>query len=468
MRRALALAGAGIVVLALASPAVASTPADQLVGGGESWPEYTVRRLQNDAARAGALGSLDPVYIAGRGESGGRADLAAGDADFAVSEAPFNADELAVAAQHGVRPAYVPYAYGAVAVAAAVQADRQHGGQLITGIKLTMPTLAKIFAHSINYWNDPEILAENPDVPVLAHVEVPAILTVVRRDSSSTTAALVAAFLADPAARVTWNTYAQGLGQAPDTTPDHWPTDPNGNVTGVTSGTRGAINALLNLDPTTGRPILGSPAHSIGYVAPAFADDFGAPLVAVQNRAAAPTFEYPLPDTELAAVSGSAFDPATNLFAIDYAKITADRAYPIPLVSYLVVPLPGVGAGKAPALAGFIRFVLGRAGQDDVSATGMVPVAPEIAAAGLKVADALVAPAAVTNTTTTSATAAPTTTTTTAAGTVQASSVAPRVLGSSSTLPVTGGGPDLGLAALGAALAAMAGAGRRRLRRTAR
>jgi hypothetical protein len=268
---------------------------------------------------------------------------------------------------------------------------------------------------------------------------------------------------------VTWNTYAQGLGQGPDTTPDHWPTDPNGNVTGVTSGTRGAINALLNLDPTTGRPILGSPAHSIGYVAPAFADDFGAPLVAIQNRAAAPTFEYPLPDSVLAAISGSAFDPPTNLFAIDYAKITAIGAYPIPLVSYLVVPLPGIGAGKAPTLAGFIRFVLGRAGQDDVSATGMVPVAPEIAAAGLKVADALVAPAAVTNTTTTSTAAAPTTTTTTTAtGTVQTSSAAPRVLGSSSTLPVTGGGPDLGLAALGAALAASAGMGRRRLRRTAR
>ena len=420
MNRGVALrrVGALVVVAGLAwgpaAPSGAATDATQLVGGGESWPEYTVRQLENDAAQAGALGALAPVYIAGRGEDAARADLAAGASDFAVSSVPLTTDELAAAGQSGIQPAYVPFASGAVGIVAAVQADRQHGGGLIQNIKLTIPTLAKIFTHHINYWNDPEILAENPDVPDPAHVEVPAILTAVRRDSSSTSSALVAAFLTDPEARSVWAEYVQGLGQAPDATPDRWPADPNGNVTGVTSGSRGMINALLNLDPVSGQPIPGTPAHAIGYVAPEFAQQFGAPLAAIQNRATPPTFVLP---TDAGAVdgalaAGAAFDPATGLSTIDYSKITAAGAYPIPLASYLVVPVRGAAPAKAQALASFIRFVLGTAGQADVASTGMTGVSAEAIAAGLKVAHTLDAAATPPTTVTTQGQATTTTTTT--------------------------------------------------------
>jgi phosphate transport system substrate-binding protein len=427
LRRAGAVALLAGLALGPAGPSGAATASTQLLGGGESWPEYTVRQLENDAANGGALGALQPVYIAGRGEDAARADVAAGTSDFAVSSAPLTADELTAAGQSGITTAYVPFASGAVAIVAAVQADHQHGGGLIQNIKLTIPTLAKIFTHHINYWNDPEILAENPDVPDLTHVEVPAILTAVRRDSSSTSSALVAAFLTDPAARTVWAEYVQGLGQAPDITPDRWPADPNGNVTGVTSGTRGMINALLNLDPASGQPIPGTPAHAIGYVAPEFAHQFGAPLAAIQNRATPPSFVLPTAAGAVGAAlaGGAAFDPATGLYAIDYTKITTAGAYPIPLVSYLVVPVRGVAPAKAQALASFIRFVLGTAGQADVASTGMVGVSAEAIAAGLKVAHTLETAAAPPTTTTTTRVGAATTTTTATAAVPQTPGTSP-------------------------------------------
>jgi phosphate transport system substrate-binding protein len=426
LRRVGALAVAAGLAWGPAGPVRAATDPTQLLGGGESWPEYTVRQLENDAAQAGALGALAPVYIAGRGEDAARADVAAGASDFAVSSAPLTADELTAAGQSGIQPAYVPFASGAVGIVAAVQADRQHGGGLIQNIKLTIPTLAKVFTHHINYWNDPEILAENPDVPDLAHVEVPSILTAVRRDSSSTSSALVAAFLTDPVARSVWAEYVQGLGQAPDVTPDRWPADPNGNVTGVTSGSRGMINALLNLDPVSGQPIPGTPAHAIGYVAPEFARQFGAPRAAIQNRATPPTFVLPTAaGAVVGALAGAAFDPATGLYTIDYSRITAAGAYPIPLVSYLVVPVRGVAPAKAQALAAFIRFVLGTAGQADVASTGMVGVSAEAITAGLQVAHTLETAAAPPTTTTTQGQATTTTTTTTTTAGVPETPAAP-------------------------------------------
>src|SRR5581483_9267671 len=189
---------------------------------------------------------------------------------------------------------------------------------------------------------------------------------------------------------------------------------PNANVTGVTSGSRGMINALLNLDPVSGQPIPGTPAHSIGYVAPEYALQFGAPLTAIQNRASPPTFVSPTTGGAVTAAlqSGATFDAASRLYTIDSSKITATGAYPIPLVSYLEVSTTGLTSAKATALAGFIRFALGTAGQADVASTGMVGLPPDVIAAGLRVADGLKPTTGSTATTTTTGS----TTVTTASG----------------------------------------------------
>ena len=477
-----------------------TAPTNQLAGEGESWPEGAVRALQNDAATASALGGLQPVYTAGRGEDPSRQDFVAGYTDFAVSEAPLTSSEASTAQQNGITPAYVPYALGGVSILAALNVDFAHGGQLITNLKLTIPTLAKIFTHYIGYWDNPEILAENPDVPGLKTLGADQILTVVRRDSSSTSTALVSAFLANPTAKPIWEAYAKGLGQAPDSTPDTWPADTNVNTTGVTSGEKGAIDAALSLDPVTEKPVPGVPLHSIAYVATSFAQQYGGPLAAIQNEANPPTYVLPTDTGALtsAAASGGTFDSASHLYTFDYGKMTGTGAYPIPLASYWIVPLQGASAAKAAALSAFMKFVLSPAGQADVVSNGMVGVPATVLAAAASVLPSLDSEATTTTTessttttlaagtttiasggggATTSSTPAGATPTTGASGAATAhASVAAAATGSgggagggvtspsSAQLPFTGGG-SLPLLGFGLALVAGGQLGRRRAAR---
>lgn len=458
-RTGLALRATGVLALltafaANAPLAAGTTSASQLVGGGESWAKFTAEKLFTDAIAANQTGGLTKYFNEARGESDARADLATGRADFALTEAPLTPDEQTVATQNHITPAYVPYGSGAVAFVTSIQLDGNHGGKFLSGLRLTIPTLAKIFTHRLTAWNDPEIVAENPDLAdnLQHNLAKTRISAVVRADSSATTTALVAMFKADPDAAAIWNNYVTGH---PMSDPDKWPADQTS--VSVIDGSQGVINTVLHLDVATGQPIWGATdaMGNIGYVAPAWATQFGAPVVAVQNLSKS---QYALPTS--AAVSsalhaGATFDATTGLYAIDYSKITAADAYPIPLVSYFIVPVQGVSAGKAAPLASFLKFVLGTTGQQDVASTGMVAATDEALTAGRKVVDALTAVATTTTSSTTtsstssttSTTTRPTTTTTATGGaTTTAAPVAGASAGSAggdpagSSLPFTGGG----------------------------
>ena len=151
---------------------------------------------------------------------------------------------------------------------------------------------------------------------------------------------------------------------------------------------------------------------------------------------------------------------------------------------YLVVPTNGLSAAKASALAGFIRFVLGPNGQRDISSFGAAPATAAMVTAGLQVATALDAEAAVV-----AAQAGASTTTTTAPGSsaaaggtgagagAGAASGTPAADAAGSGSPTGGSGsgspglaftgaPDLSiLVGVGALLVAGGALGRRRLRR---
>lgn len=508
--------GTGAVALALvagvaAAPpgvparAASSTDPAQLVVNGESWPEYTIRKLQYDAFYAGATGTLSPTYTAARGEQNSRSDLATGATDVAAVSEPLTQAEQGTATQNGITPAYVPYGLGAVGVIAAVKTSPQHGSTMITGLHLTLATLAKIFAHQITRWFDPEIRDENSE-PVkteLLYTADASIQTVVRRDSSATNRALVSAFLADPNARPIWEAYATSEGIPPDVAPEQWPSDTS--AMGVTSGSAGVIQTVMNLD-VYGKPVVGGPAfHSIGYVGPAWAADFAAPLVGVADEEPTPQFVLPTSPSIVSAFAspGVAFDQSSDLYSIDYAKLAGAGAYPIPLAGYFGFPMTGGDPAKTTPTADFLKFVLSGPGQDDVNATGMVAPPADVLAAGQKIADALAATAATTTTTTTtpttstpptSSTSGPTNASSTATTSVQvlAASSSNRAgpsgrtggsssggssaggssaggdSGASSTLPFTGGPVPWMPAVLGLGLIGGARLDRRRARRAGR
>ena len=243
-----------------------------------------LEQLQNDSAKQ--IAPFQPGFI-DVGDNQARIDVAEGLADYASIGSPFTAQELADAKQHGRSIAYVPYAYGAVAVPFAI--DIGTGGS-VGAMDLTAATLAKIFTHTITIWADPEILAENATDPAaagLANPKIPGILTVTRLDSSWSTAALIEYFLSDPAARPIWNTYATlpALASPPDTPLDRWPSDPINSTLGIISGSKGVIDTMLQLDPATEVKLPSATTHHIAYLAPAWAIKYHAPMAALQNKA---------------------------------------------------------------------------------------------------------------------------------------------------------------------------------------
>ncbi|MHB8464813.1 MAG: substrate-binding domain-containing protein, partial [Acidimicrobiales bacterium] len=339
-----ALIAIGAVAIPAATRASASSTTDpaQLVCVGDSWPDYTLRQLDHDAyyANPNATAGLSPTFTAARGEAESRGDLASGATDVAVVSEPLTSSEVATAHQNGITPGYVPFAQGSVAIIAALQLNAQHGSTLLTGIRLTLATLAKLVTHQITKWYDPEVINENPaNAQNLPYLDNPSVQSVVRRDSSATTVSLVSAFLADPAAKPIWQTYATQLGIDPNVAPDQWPADPDSNTAGVTSGSKGAITAAMNLDQA-GNPILTAGGdHSVAYIAPQWASQFNAPIVAIPDEEATPQFVTPTAAAVTAAFAspGVTFDSTTGLYTIKSDKLTGVGAYPIPQAAYVAV-----------------------------------------------------------------------------------------------------------------------------------
>jgi len=463
---------AGLACLAAASaiPAHADA-ASQLQGEGESWPQPMVQTLQNTSAKQIAPFQSGYVDV---GDEQARTDVADGQADYASVGAPFSASQLASAKKHGRSIAYVPYAFGGVAIAFSVDVDPQHGGGRVASAKLTASTLAKMFGHQITIWADPEVLAENVPDGGLANPKNPGVIAVTRLDSSWSTAALIQYFLSDPAARTIWNTYATSLASPADTPLDRWPADPLGSNLGIISGSKGVIDAMLQLDPATGVKGPSATTHHLAYLAPAWTTKYSAPVASIQNKAG--QFVTATEAAVRKAVEqGATVDPKTNLVTFDFAKITDATAYPIPMVEYLAVPTTGLSAAKAKALSKFVKYVLSDAGQKIVADTGYVPVSQELRTSGLKVAAALAATTgAQGGTTTTTTKSGATTTTTNVTGTTAdttPTSVDPGGVGgdgtggSGSGLPFTGGGPPAPFV-VGAVLVLFAAAiGRRQARR---
>ena len=156
------------------------------------------------------------------------------------------------------------------------------------------------------------------------------------------------------------------------------------------------------------------------------------------------------------------------------ANAANDAAYNnyLMMESYLVVPLNGLPADKAQALAQFIRFAVGGKGQADIAALGAAPATTKMVTADLAVAQQLDQEAASaqssSSTTTTSTTTASTTTTAVAASATGATTATPASdttnASTSGGLAATGANP-LPLVMLGAALLGSGEVARQVLRR---
>ena len=111
---------------------------------------------------------------------------------------------------------------------------------------------------------------------------------------------------------------------------------------------------------------------------------------------------------ESAALNDATIDPTTNLVTFPANGGSDPAAYPIMVMSYLVVPTSGLSAAKAAALSQFLQFVFSSAGVSDITGLGAAPPTPAMTKIGDAVAAEVAAEASapVTSTTTTTTVAA--------------------------------------------------------------
>jgi phosphate transport system substrate-binding protein len=391
--RVVAVVGACLAATS-ASVSVQAPPAgaddSALFGEGGSFAEPLVLQLEHDGAAA-----ITPL-VAGYFDANvdqGREDFASGSADFAVSEFPLTQQEATDAAKNGRSFAYVPFAASAVAISAVILCANDSSlkpGTLCPNLQLTVPQLAKVFTNAVTSWTDPLFAQAQGGSPITP--TYPTISAIHEVEPSYSNLAMATLFENNSLAKPVWESFLTTNKISSDAPSELWPTGG-----GASGGDRALADALIPVNESTGVPQQNPQLWGNGTIAPLPSEWLGAPrnlpTVAVINAAGA-FVSPPRPggsvDSMTAAEKYATLDPATNWVTYRFSA-TDPAAYPIPAMDYLIVPTSGLDQIKATALAGFIRFVLGTAGQADVQALGAAPVTAAMVTAGMHVADAVAA-----------------------------------------------------------------------------
>jgi phosphate transport system substrate-binding protein len=219
---------------------------------------------------------------------------------------------------------YVPTTAAAITVAYRLKG--------VDDLRLSAPTIAKIFQRDIKRWNDPAIVAENPD----AKLPDKAIAIVHRADRSGTTSNFTKYLVL--AAPGVWR-----LGSG-DTI--KWP-----STSGQGDGNRGVAQILDNNE------------GAIGYIDLADAKSFGLSTAAIRNKAG----DYVPPTTAgvTAALAG-----VTAKDDLTYQPLDAEgsASYPITTPTYILVRTAYKDRQTADLVIGFLTHILTK-GQDIAART---------------------------------------------------------------------------------------------------
>ena len=271
------------------------------------------------------------------GSGTGVADLESGTVDFAGSDPPLAAQDIAIASKKGT-PVHFPMAFGAITVSYNLPGIK-------SGLKLNGKVIGDIFDGVVTKWNSPEIKALNPG----ATLPSTAITVVHRSDSSGTTdgfTEFVGAYNPKFAKKV-------GVGKVVQ-----WPAGETGAA--KNSGVAAAVKQTVG---------------AVGYIEQAYALLNGFTYAQVQNSSG----KYVLPTI-----------PATSAAAVGL-KIPADlrfvainspnpTAYPIVSQTFIIVYKDlckaGVSSSAAKGVYSFIDYGL-NAGQSELGpSANQLPYAP--------------------------------------------------------------------------------------------
>jgi phosphate transport system substrate-binding protein len=211
--------------------------------------------------------------------------------DFAGSDAPMNADELARAKAPVI---HIPAVIGAVCVA-------YHVDGIQSGLQLSGPVVADIFAGKITYWDDAQITKMNAGKK-LPHEKI---FTVHRSDGSGTTA-IFTNYLSKVSPD--WKSkYGEGK-----------------TVTWAEGGLGGKGNAGV-------AQVLTQHANAIGYVELAYAAQNNITYASIQNASG----NFVAPSVESASAAAEGFAMPENMTSF-ITNTSAAQGYPITGFSWII------------------------------------------------------------------------------------------------------------------------------------
>lgn len=354
----LAIASALATSLIAATNASSVSASDPVDGAGSTWSQIAVDQWRADVARQGLV-----VNYQGVGSTAGRVAYYQAQVDFAVSEIPFQsaqydrqgnllADETQLAAS---RPyAYLPIVAGGTSFMYNLKAN----GQRITDLKLSPTTVAKIFTGQINMWNDPLIVADNPQRVMPATRIKP----VVRSDGSGTTAQFTAYMVQETTSD--WNVLCQraNLGSSCPST-SLYPDFPNSGFAAqqFSDGVANFVAAQYN-------------DGAITYVEYGYAKERGFPVASLKN--ASGNYTQPTAVNVSVALQGARINNDGTQVLTGVYRNTDARAYPVSSYSYMIVPTTEAApfnASKGQSLSEYIFYFL-CAGQQKAEQLGYAPL----------------------------------------------------------------------------------------------
>ena len=349
----IALVSVVVLLGAPVAPAGASVSVD---GAGSTWSQIAVDQWRADVARQGLS-----INYQGLGSSTGRTFYISAQSDFAVSEIPFQPashdrngnllyDEVARAA---ARPyAYMPIVAGGTSFMYHLEVN----GRRISDLKLSGPTLAKIFTGGITFWDDPAVTAD--DGRVFPHL---AVTPVVRSDGSGTSAQFTA-YMAHVTPDI-WNPFCANATHLPSPCPPTslYPYFGNSRAQQGSDGVANYVAAPYN-------------NGSITYVEYGYALQRSFPVVSVLNQAG--YYVQPTAQAVSIALTAARINPDRTQ-VLDGVYTNADpRAYPVSSYSYMIVPTgtqAPFSTDKGDVLGRFILYFL-CAGQQKAVQLGYSPL----------------------------------------------------------------------------------------------
>lgn len=300
---------------------------NQITGAGATFPAPLYQQWSQLArTQANILVNYQSV-----GSGAGQNQIISRTVDFGATDAPMAIDRLT-----SNNLVQVPSVLGAVVVIVNIP------GIQTNQLRLSGPTLVKIYRGQIQTWNHPDIVSENPGIalPRLA------IAPVYRGDGSGTTF-IFTSYLASQSAE--W-TSSVGVN-----TSVRWPagTGARGN-----EGVSGSVRQIRG---------------AIGYVESAFATTNNIPTVLLRN--AANNWVTPTPASFIAASENATWS-RNERFIVNLINQPGSNTWPIVSATYIIIPRNGQNRQVVMSWLEWAYFN----GQNVATGLGYTPLPPNVAA----------------------------------------------------------------------------------------